>query len=109
MSSSNGHTPRHLTVEVSVRNGKTMTQYRLGEDDTLTFRNASDEPLVISAASGSPFQEQGCNSAVAELSIPPGGDKTVRVAPGFCEDEFVYSAQVGDADPEDPVVILDRR
>jgi hypothetical protein len=109
MSSSSGYTPRHLTVEVGVRHGKTMTQHHLDEEGTLTFHNASDEPLVISAASGAPFKEEGCGDAVSELSVPPRGNRIVRVAPGFRAEEFIYSARIGDAEPEDPVVILDRR
>jgi hypothetical protein len=109
MTQSNEPGPLHLTVEVTVRNGKTMTQYRLGEEGTLTFRNASNEPLVVSSPSGTPFQEDGCGDAASEVSVAPGTEKTVRVASGFHAEEFIYSARIGDAEPEDPVVILDRR
>jgi hypothetical protein len=101
--------PADLTIEVSVRHGKTMTQHRLDESGTLTFRNRSDQALVIAARTCAPFVESGCGDAVSEFTIPPGADKTVRISEKFQEPEFVYSAQAGDAEPEDPIVIIDRR
>lgn len=97
-----------LEVWVAVRNGKTMTQYRVGERGALTFRNLSDQPLVISSPSGAPFQEQDCGDPVSTLTIPPGSEKVVRISKDYCEKEFLYSAQIGAAEPEDPVVIIDR-
>ena len=97
-----------LEVWVAVRNGKTMTQYRVGERGALTFRNVSDQPLVISSSSGAPFQEQDCDDPVSTLTVPPGSEKIVRIAGNFQETEFLYTAQIGNSEPEDPVVIIDR-
>ncbi|MGH8203856.1 MAG: hypothetical protein ACREST_04555 [Steroidobacteraceae bacterium] len=98
-----------LEVWVAVRNGKTMTQYRIGERGALTFRNLSDQPLVISSPSGAPFQEQECGDPVSTLTVPPGREKVVSISKNYCEKEFLYSAQIGGSEPEDPVVIIDRR
>jgi hypothetical protein len=98
-----------LTIEVSVRHGKTMTQHRVGESGTLTFRNRSDQALLIAARSSAPFVESGCGDPVSEFTVPPGADKTVRIFEKFQGSEFVYSAQAGDTEPEDPIVIIDRR
>ena len=99
-----------LTLAVTVRDGKTMTQHRMGAEGTLSFRNDSGEPLVVTCMTDDePFLEEGCSGAVAEFTVPPNGTKVVRISEGFGGDSFVYSAQIGDADPEDPIVILDRR
>lgn len=100
----------NLKLSVTVRDGKTMTQHRMGAEGTLSIRNESDEPLVITCVSGGePFLEEGCSGPAAQFTVPGGGTKVVRIARGFDDEAFAYSAQVGDSEPEDPIVILDRR
>ena len=98
-----------LEVWVDVRNGRTMTQYRIGEQGQLTFRNLSKQPLVISSPSGEPFQEEGCAGPVSTFTVDPGSRKVVAISRKYDATEFLYTAQIGEAEPEDPVVIIDRR
>ncbi len=101
----------NLTIDLTVREGKTMTRHHVGERSILTFHNDSDEALVISCTSGqTPFLDGGCGTATAEFAVPAGGTKAVRIADSVTwGDSFVYSARIGDAEAEDPIVILDRR
>lgn len=102
-------TTRDRNIHVDVRNGKTMTRHRMGYLGELRFRNWSSEPLVITATTGQPFKESGCNDAVGELTIPPNGEKTVTIHEAYGAEEFSYSARIGASEPEDPIVIIDRR
>jgi hypothetical protein len=99
-----------LTIDVTVHEGKTMTRHHVGERSILTFHNDSGEPLVITCTSGqSPFLDGGCGSATAEFTVPAGGSKAVRIAETISRgDSFVYSARIGNSEPEDPIIILDR-
>lgn len=100
-----------LTIEVTVRENKTYTQHRLTEGRSLTFRNTEQQPLVISTASTRPpFIEEGCSESVRTITVAPGSEKRVRIDPSYGEGSwFKYSARIGDAEPEDPIVIIDRR
>jgi len=99
-----------LSLVIEERGGKTMTRHRMGADGILTFRNASAEPLVITCRShAEPFLEEGCSTAVGSFTVSGNGVKSVRIAPDFDQDSFTYSARIGDHEPEDPIVIVDRR
>ncbi len=102
--------PGDLTLEVTVQDRKTMTQHRIGKCGTLTFRNLADQPLVITSSSAQPpFRESGCDAAVSTFIVAPCATKSVRISDEYEADKFVYSARIGDSEPEDPIVIIDRR
>ena len=100
-----------LTFDLTVVNGKTMTRHHAGERGILTFLNDSDQPLVITCTSGQePFLAGGCGDPVATFTVPAGGTKSVRIAEAVAFGQsFVYSARIGNSEPEDPIIILDRR
>jgi hypothetical protein len=97
-----------LTIEVTVDEGRTTSQYHMGRNGSLTFRNDSGDPLVVTATAGRPFREHGCSEPQAEITVPPGSEKTVRIADDFNGTRFAYTARIGDTEPEDPIVIIDR-
>ena len=110
MSTQGEHGSDDLNLEVTVRDGKTMTRHRIGKCGTLTFRNLADEPLMIATSSGQPpFRESGCDAPVSAFTVAPGTTKSVRISDEYKAEEFVYSARIGDAEPEDPIIIIDRR
>ena len=100
-----------LTIEVAVRDGKTMTRRSMRLSGTLAFVNSADEPLVITSTSGEPpFVEEGCSKPAARIVIPARTEKVVRLSEAYgWMDDFTYAAQIGDSEPEDPIVIIDRR
>lgn len=101
----------NYTIDVTVRDGKTMTRHHVGERSIITFHNDSNQALVVTCTSGqAPFLDGGCGDATAEFAVPAGGAKAVRIAESVAWGEsFVYSARIGDSDAEDPIIILDRR
>jgi|APFre7841882724_1041349.scaffolds.fasta_scaffold116956_2 hypothetical protein len=99
-----------LSLTIQVRDGKTMTQHRMGEKSVLTFKNEADDPLVITCMShAEPFLEEGCSNAVATFTVAGKSTKSVRIASNFNAASFTYSARIGNSEPEDPIVIVDRR
>jgi hypothetical protein len=101
----------NLTLDLTVLNGKTMTRHHVGERSILTFHNDSEEPLVVTCTSGqAPFLDGGCGNPVESFTVPAGGTKAVRIAEAVTLGQsFVYSARIGNSEPEDPIIILDRR
>ncbi len=101
----------NLIIDVTVLNGKTMTRHHIGERGILTFHNDSEQSLVITCTSGqSPFLDGGCGNPTNEFSVPAGGSKSIRIADTVdFGQSFVYSAKIGNSEPEDPIVIVDRR
>jgi hypothetical protein len=101
----------NLIIDLTVRNGKTMTRHHVGERSILTFHNDSDQTLVITCTSNqSPFLDGGCGNPTDEFSVPAGGSKAVRIADTIAFGQsFVYSARIGNTEAEDPIVIVDRR
>jgi len=101
----------NLTFDMTVLNGKTMTRHHASERSILTFHNDSEQPLVIICTSGQePFLDGGCGDPVATFTVPAGGTKAVRIAEAVSKGQsFVYSARIGDSEPEDPIIIIDRR
>ena len=100
-----------LTIDVTVRDNKTMTRHHVGRRGIIAFHNDSEESLVITCTSGeSPFLDGGCGNPVSTFSVPAGGTKAVRIVDTLQEGQsFVYSAKIGNSEAEDPVVIVDRR
>ncbi len=98
-----------LTIVVSVRNDRTMSQYALPRNRKLTFVNDSDELLVVTSKSGTPFVDMDDpTKPIDRIEVPANGEKTVRINRHFSGTEFGYTAQIGDADADDPIVILER-
>ena len=103
--------PADLNIDLAVRDGKTMTVHHARLDGTLQFMNTENAPLVITSSSEyPPFIEDGCSDAVAEITVPPQSGKTVRLSGRYgLNSSFTYSARIGDSEPEDPIIIIDRR
>ena len=95
-------------IDVDVRLGKTMTRHRMGYLGKLRFSNPSQWPLVVKAAAGSPFRVPDCGDARGTFTVPAGGSLEVGIHPDFGGNEVVYSAKIGDYEPEDPIIIIDR-
>lgn len=102
-----GTATEDLRIEVNVRNSRTMTQFRLRKSRKLTFRNASMEgSLVVKPKRGSPFVDN-CGATLDQVTVAPGCEVTVGIDPSFKGNEFLYSAQIGNNEKEDPIVILE--
>jgi hypothetical protein len=104
-----------LSITVDVReidagNFQTMSSYTIPNSQKVKFTNASmTENLVISLkkGAGDPLCEN--NQPVKfPITIPRNGDRTMHVCKTFDGDEFLYTAQIGQADPEDPIVIIEK-
>lgn len=99
-----------LTITVDVRDGQTMSSYQLPHNGKLTFFNASktDELKVWPKNAGDmPFCANDKVTAIPQIAVPPQDQQSVRICSAFGSEEFLYSAQIGTAAPEDPIVILE--
>ena len=104
-----------LSITVDVREidpGKfqTMSSYTIPNSQKVKFTNASKtDELVLSLkkGAGDPLCEN--NQPVKfPITIPKGGDRTMHVCKSFGGDEFLYTARIGQAAPEDPIVIIEK-
>ena len=105
-----------LTIVIDVRQLatgelQTMSSYKIPNSDKLTFKNAStSSSLKITAKDDSnylPICEN--NQPIAlPLTIGPNGSKTVKICSDFNGQEFLYTAQIGQSNAEDPIVIIER-
>lgn len=98
-----------LMIVVDVRNGQTMSQYSMAKSGKLTFANASDQDeLSVKPKSGMPFCENDKTTEIPEILVAPGAEETVRICKAYGDSEFLYTAKIGSATEEDPIVILER-
>ena len=100
----------NLTIVVDVRDDQTMSTYKIPPNGKLTFQNASNiDSLVISPKDGDPpLPLCKGNGSTTVPPIGKGQSHTVDI----CKDaagEFLYTAQIGTAAPEDPIVIIERK
>jgi hypothetical protein len=98
-----------LTIVVSVRSDRTMSQYAMPRNRKLTFVNDSGETLIVRPKSGIPFGDPNDPTiAIPVITVRPGESETVKIHKNFAATEFGYEAQIGTKTPEDPIVILER-
>jgi len=100
-----------LEITVAVRDGKTMSQYMMLKNGKLTFTNADAAQDLAVAPKGSvnPFCENGGNKAIPPpLTIHPNASLDVVICKDFQATEFSYTAQIGTAAPEDPIIIFEK-
>ena len=102
-----GTTTADLTIEIDVRNRRTMSLYRLKKGRKLNFRNAhGKDDLVVTPKQGSPFVDN-CGATLDKIRVGPGCTVTVGISASFKENEFLYRAQIGESAADDPIVILE--
>ena len=102
-----------LTIVVDVRGNQTMSSYRIPPSGKIKFVNAATNQgdLEISPkppATELPFCENNGTTPETLAPIPPGGSGETRICSGFGGGEFLYTAQIGTANPEDPIVIIEK-
>lgn len=98
-----------LMIVVDVRNGQTMSQYSMARSGKLTFANASTQgDLSVKPKQGAPFCENDKTTVIPEIVVSPDDEETVRICNAYGDGEFLYTAQITGAEPEDPIVILER-
>lgn len=101
-----------LTVELAVELGQTKTVHRIKKGGAFKVRNGSpDATLTIaSPAPEPPFVLSGCTSGVSSFVVDPRSSKTVTISEAYDEGaSFTYTAQIEGSQPEDPIVIIERR
>jgi len=98
-----------LMIVVDVRDGQTMSQYSMSKSGKLTFANASDQDdLTVTPKNGEPFCENNKTTVIPKIVVAPEDEETVRICTAYADSEFLYTAKIGLATEEDPIVILER-
>jgi hypothetical protein len=100
-----------LQIQVSVRGDRTVSKFRLGKTDAVVFRNAHQTDTLTVKVTDDSGQPSGalCDSTgnVTTFTVAPKAKMNFSVCPGFTGDSFKYSAQIGTAALEDPIVIIE--
>jgi hypothetical protein len=101
-----------LTIVVDVRNNQTMSSYSIPPSGKLVFMNNSGiDSLVISPKDGDPPLPFCENNGDTPKTLPPIGkysSDTVKICDSFNGEYFLYTAQIGQAAAEDPIVIIEK-
>jgi hypothetical protein len=101
-----------LTIVVDVRDNQTMSSYRIPKSDKLIFKNASTTDELVITLKGNGDSHPICENnqpIQASLTVAAGASKTVRICDDFDGREFLYTARIGQAEPEDPIVIIEKK
>ncbi len=101
-----------LTIVHDVRGNQTMSHYRIPPSGKLVFENASDTGALVIRPKMSgdtlPFCDMNGKLPKPLPPIEKGKPETVKICNNFTGDDFVYTAQIGQAAIEDPIVIIER-
>jgi hypothetical protein len=107
-----------LTIVVDVRQletgeWQTMSSYKVPRSGKITFTNASKtDSLKISGKEAFPalkLCELNGTEIVLPLEVPKEDSRVVKICDSFTEPEFLYTAKIGDALEEDPIVIIEKK
>ena len=101
-----------LTIVIDVRDNQTMSSYRIPKSGKLVFRNASttDQLVITPKGDGGTLPICDNNQPIpTPLTIGAGASKTVNICGDFNGQEFLYTAQIGQAAAEDPIVIIEKK
>ena len=103
-----------LTIVVQVENNKTVSHFSIPPSGKLVFRNGADAAagdLVIASKSPTvplPFCKANGSTPKPTVPIAPGDSDTFWICKNTTVKQFDYSAQIGQAEIEDPIVIIER-
>ena len=99
----------NVNIAVTVQDNQTMSQYAMTKSGKVSFFNAGDGPLlVVTPKSGTPFCRHDGMTVVPRIEVPKGESRKVSICDLYGQGQFLYTAQIGTALPEDPIVILER-
>ncbi len=103
-----------LTIVVDVRDEQTMSSYKIPRSGKLVYKNASDvADLTISQKKEHPLplcESNGKDKVVLPVVVLKGEDsQEFRICDDFKDQEFLYTARIGMAAEEDPIVIIDKK
>ena len=100
--------------EIAPGKDQTMSSYSIPPSGKLVFKNAAAPnkgDLVITPKSPTtefPFCKSNGTDRESLPPIAPGDSATVHICNGS-GDDFYYTAQIGTAEPEDPIVIIEKK
>jgi len=104
-----------LHIVVDVRDNQTMSRYSVISNGKVTFHNAGTEQLVITpkSAGDEPFcRKDGTKWPNQTVTVKKNnGVRPVFSCDAYLEEngELQYTAKIGNAAAEDPIVILERK
>src|SRR5262245_453114 len=99
-----------IEIVVSVRNGQTMSQYSMDKNDKIDFINADSAGTLVvepKVADSSMFCEKN-GTKLPSVTVPPSDHKVVKICGDFQGGEALYTAKIGTAAPEDPIIIFEK-
>jgi len=101
-----------LTIELAVESGQTKTVHRIRKGGAFRVKNHSPDKIltIASPAAEPPFVPSGYTNAVSSFDVDAHDSKTVTISEAYdVGASFTYTAQIEGSQPEDPIVIIERR
>jgi hypothetical protein len=100
-----------LQIHVFVQDGKTTSKFRVGKTEKVVFHNRDSQgTLTVSVASEPGMETALCvaGTKVETFTITPQEKKKVfDICGDYRGETFKYTAQIGTAAIEDPIVIIE--
>ena len=98
--------PDKLTIHFVAENGNTVSKFGIDEKGQITFQNDASAGLTVDFGAQSPIC-QG-NQPVQSVAVDAGKSKMHQVCDGVGGNSYKYTATVAGANPEDPIVIIEK-
>lgn len=95
----------NVTLRIFNVAGETRTKIRVGEDDTLTFRNDDPSRTLSVVIEGNPNALSKAGKPVNGFTVPASSEDTYTITSGF-SGEFKYTATLEGLPSEDPIIIV---
>lgn len=100
-----------LQIHVFVQDGRTVSKFKVGKTEKVVFRNRDPEDTLAVTITSEPGKGNalcdGQTEVVAFSITPQEKKKSFNICPDYHGESFKYSAQIGTATVEDPIVIIE--
>ena len=98
--------PDKMTIHFNVENGNTVSKFAVNEKGQITLTNDANAALTVTFPNGSPICKG--KDPTDPDPIPANGSKQYQVCDGIAGASYKYTATVAGANPEDPIVIIEK-
>ncbi|MDP9199564.1 MAG: hypothetical protein M3O07_10195 [Pseudomonadota bacterium] len=101
--------PDRLSINVTVEDDQTISKFVVRERGTVTFYNRGESELTLlfkneQCEEESPFCKGNGNKEENPVRIAAGDEKVLTICRGQAGKWFKYTAQIGEAAEEDPII-----
>ena len=105
-------TAARLNIHVNDDCGKTVSKFGVDSEGVVEFINDhGTKTLTVSIQTdpGNGTALQCDDEPIATFTVTPSGKRAFRIPRNFTAESFKYTATLEGSEPEDPIIIIERR